>query len=160
MNKGAKFSDCGNYRYQLWRIWDESRPLVQLIGLNPSTANAETDDPTIRRITTLVAQNGYGGFYMTNIFAFISSNPDALLEVDDPQGDNDLWLKATRVLVKDIVLCYGSFKQVEYLVQPQFHHKLFEGALCFGKNKNGSPKHPLYLKSNTKFIPFNSETLK
>jgi hypothetical protein len=78
MKKGAIFSECGKYRYALWRIWDERDPLVMCIGLNPSTANADDDDPTIRNLTTLFKASGFSGFYMTNLFALISSDPDDL----------------------------------------------------------------------------------
>lgn len=154
MNKGAKFSECGKYRYQLWRIWDESKPLVQLIGLNPSTANADNDDSTIRRISSLVAHNGYGGFYMTNLFGWISPSPDDLLSVADAQKDNTKWLFDTTKHVKNIVFCWGNFKQAVKTANAISSVMACGQPLCFGKNKNGSPKHPLYLKSNTKLIPF------
>ncbi len=61
-NNGAIFSECKKYRYLLWRIWDRSKPLVMFIGLNPSIADGETDDPTIRRCKAFVRSWGYGGF--------------------------------------------------------------------------------------------------
>src|SRR5688500_9378076 len=73
MIKGADFSKCRNYRYCLYRFWDFSKPKVMCIGLNPSTANGETDDPTIRDLTRITQHLGYGGFYMMNLFAFVSS---------------------------------------------------------------------------------------
>ena len=66
MKKGAEFSKCGKYRYVLWRIWDESKPIAMCIGLNPSTANHETNDPTIRQLIDRLEYLGYGGFKIKN----------------------------------------------------------------------------------------------
>lgn len=140
MTKGAKFSNCGKYRYALWRIWDESLPFAQCVGLNPSTANAEYDDPTIRRLTALLSAKGYGGLYMTNLFAFISSNPEDLRSCPDPLKDNDRWLKVIYGKCDDIIFCWGTFKTAGYrakVIAPEY-----PSALCFGKTKTGAPKHP------------------
>lgn len=152
MKTSAKFSPCGKYRYYLMRVWDESLPNAMCIGLNPSTANAENNDPTIRRLITLLQNSGYGGFYMTNLFALVSPFPDALRMCPDPVKENDLWLKAAREWCSEVIFCWGNFKQAEYRARRIVAE--YPGALCFGKNTNGSPKHPLYLKSNTNLIPF------
>jgi hypothetical protein len=89
-NSGADFSSCGNYRYSLWRIWDEKLPLAMCIGLNPSTANDNKNDQTISYLIKMLRILGYGGFYMTNLFAWISPNPSDLLTCPDPVGENDL----------------------------------------------------------------------
>ncbi len=70
----AKFSDCGQYRYWLLRAWDESKPEAMCIGLNPSTANSEKDDATIRILCDAMGQLGFGGFYMCNLYALIQSD--------------------------------------------------------------------------------------
>ena len=75
MNKGAEFSPCQKYRYKLWRIWDNTLPLVMFIGLNPSTANEINDDHTVSNVGKIAKSNGYGGFYMMNSFPFISTDP-------------------------------------------------------------------------------------
>lgn len=151
-NEGAMFSNCRNYRYSLWRIWDYSKPIVMLIGLNPSTANEITNDPTIRRLYKLVYNNGYGGFFMMNLFAWISPYPDSLVTVDDPVGENDKWLKVVAGRCHDVCFCWGNFKQATERAE---HIKgMFKSALCFDQNKNGSPKHPLYLPAETKMKIF------
>ena len=66
---GAIISDCGKYRYQLWRKWDPSLPVVLFIMLNPSQADASEDDPTIRRCINYAKSWGYGGIYVGNLFA-------------------------------------------------------------------------------------------
>lgn len=152
MIKGATFSECGKYRYRLWRIWDETGPFAQCVGLNPSTANADEDDPTIRNLTSILKNNGYGGFYMTNLFALISPFPQDLRACPDPLKDNDIHLDQVYGLCQSIVFCWGNFKQAEYRAKKMI--KKYPQALCFGKNANGSPKHPLYLKQTTKLLNF------
>ena len=70
IRRNAELSACGKYRYRLSRIWDDKKPLVLFIMLNPSTADAEQDDPTIRRCIAFAKNWGYGGFMAGNLFAF------------------------------------------------------------------------------------------
>ena len=67
MKKGADISSCERYRYSLWRIWDENKPLIGFVGLNPSTADGEFDDKTISRCIKFCEEWGFGGFYMMNL---------------------------------------------------------------------------------------------
>jgi hypothetical protein len=69
-SKSATISQCGLYRYDLWRRWDSSIPGVAFIGLNPSTADAEKDDPTIRKCVAYAKKWGFGSLCMLNLFAF------------------------------------------------------------------------------------------
>jgi len=156
-NSGAEFSKCGKYRYKLWRIWDEALPKVMCIGLNPSTANAIKPDPTITNLTLMLKKLGYGGFYMMNLFAWISSKPEDLLICQDPLGDNDNKLQEVAALCDGVIVCWGNFKQAEdriKVVLPKYPK-----ALCFGTNKNGTPCHPLAMMyagtvKNPKLIPY------
>lgn len=154
VNKGAKFSECRKYRYALWRLWDFNKPKIMFIGLNPSSANENEDDPTIRRVVRFAKDWGYGGIYMCNLFAIVSPDPKILLSCADPVGDNDNWLMKFEELCKDKLFGWGNFPEAERrarIVAPWF-----PDALCLGKNKNGTPKHPLYIAANTKPIVFNS----
>jgi hypothetical protein len=143
MLRGAKFSGCGNYRYSLWRIWDESKSTAMCIGLNPSTGNHETDDPTIRQLIDRLGFLGYGGFYMCNLYGLISSKPGKLFEVSDSQGDNIEWLQNIGQRVDEVIFCWGSFKRIEYRAKTAI--EMFPNAKCFGRSKNGSPTHPMAL---------------
>src|SRR5690349_20847302 len=78
VGKGADFSECGNYRYRLWRIWDKSLPKAMIIGLNPSKADSEKDDQTISNLRRIMQALGFGGFYMMNCWAYITSKPELL----------------------------------------------------------------------------------
>jgi len=146
---GAIFSDCKKYRYQLWRIWDKSRPLAMFIGLNPSTANESADDPTIRRVKQFASDWGYGGIYMTNLFAFVTPYPEELRKCNDAIKDNDKWLKETSQKCDRIIFAWGSFPEAE---QRAKEVSVMFNAYALGFNKNGSPKHPLYVKSDIKLI--------
>lgn len=141
-NSGAHFSECGKYRYSLWRFWDNSLPKVLCIGLTPSNANAKKNDPTITNLITMLKQLGYGGFYMMNLFAFISSKPADLLTCADPIGTNDNELKIIRGKCKDVIVCWGNFKQATERIKTVL--PMFPDSKCFGVNKNGTPfHHPL-----------------
>jgi hypothetical protein len=150
---GAAFSEDGKHRYALWRIWDESKPLVMFIGLNPSTANHKTNDPTIESVIRISKYNGYGGFYMMNCWSFIATEPKYL---DTKSGliENDEWLTKIAGICKDVVFAWGNFQIVRGHLKDSMFKKLFPNALCICKNKNGSPGHPLFKKGDTKFIKY------
>jgi hypothetical protein len=154
MKAGAKFSDDRQYRYALWRIWDESKPLIMFIGLNPSTAaeGTESDDNTIKKVTKVAANNGYGGFYMMNLFAVISTDPDLLLTHPDPLGGNNDALLFYRESCSNVCFCWGAFKQAK--VRAEQVKRMFSNALCFKKTKSGAPWHPLYCLDKTVLIEY------
>lgn len=141
LNAGADFSECGRYRYKLWRIWDENLPLAMCIGLNPSTANATKTDPTITNLIKMLKLLGYGGFYMMNLFAWISSKPNDLLTCNDAIGDNDKKLKEVAAICDEVIVCWGNFKQADERIKEVL--PMFPDAKCFGVTNSGKPFHPL-----------------
>lgn len=152
-NFGAIFNENRKHRYVLWRIWNVQLPKLMFIGLNPSTANEFIGDNTIRKLNKITMYNGFGGYYMTNLFAIISSDPKILKTCTDPIGDNDFYLKQTSKQCEKIIFCWGNFKEAnERSVEVM---QMFNDAYCLIQNKNGTPKHPLYCKDQTKIIPFN-----
>ena len=78
MIKSAEISPCGLYRYSLTRKWEAWKGTVNFIMLNPSTADAQEDDPTIRRCIGFAKAWGYGGIVVTNLFAYRATNPKEL----------------------------------------------------------------------------------
>ena len=150
---GAIFSECGKYRYVLWRVWDETKAKVMFIGLNPSTANADKNDNTITKVIKVARNNGFGGMYMLNLFAIISPYPEILTTNIDRQGENDAYLKKYFELSDAIVCCWGNFKEARKRAN-EVRIMTNRSLLCFTQNKNFTPKHPLYCKDDTKFIPF------
>lgn len=150
---GAKLSADRKHRFYLYRIWNKELPYIKYIGLNPSTANEKNDDATIRRLIKFSDQFGFGGFYMFNLFTIVSPDPVVLHKhVDDFNYNLDTIFEFGRGM--EVVFCWGNF---ETYGRDKELIKLFPGAKTFGLNKNGSPKHPLYLKSDTKLIDFNSK---
>lgn len=144
---GAEFSECRKYRYALWRIWNKEKPLVMFIGLNPSTANEITDDATIRRVTRFALKWGYGGFYMMNLFAYVTAYPEELAAAENPLGDNDKWLKEIGEKCEQVIFAWGAFDIAQERCKEVI--KMFPGAKALIINKDGSPRHPLYVKANT-----------
>lgn len=150
MKRGAIFSRCMRYRYRLWRIWDEKRPAVLFIMLNPSTATAEHDDPTTRRCMDFARRWGFGGVYIGNLFAYRSTALRPMLDVADPYGpdDNNAHVLAMHDLAGDTICAWGAYG----LKRPsnaltELHP---EDLAHLGLTKWGAPKHPLYLPANSK----------
>ena len=148
---GATLSKCRKYRYVLWRIWDKSLPTIMFIGLNPSTANETQNDPTILKCIQYCKRWDFGGFYITNLFAYRSSSPDILKKSKKPIGSkNDYWVLKTAKSSEKIVACWGEhgdFKDRDKALKKQF-----DRLYCLKVNKSGQPAHPLYLKSSLNFI--------
>lgn len=149
---GANFSRCRRYRYTLWRRWDSSRPLVMIIGLNPSTADARQNDPTIRRCIGFARDWGYGGLVVTNLFAFRATYPADLKATSDPVGPrNDVWLRRMAGQVEMIVAAWGNdgtWLNRGVRVRQMLARRLF----CLRLNAAGQPAHPLYLPAGLKPI--------
>lgn len=157
----AVISECGNYRYVLERRWASERAL-DIIMLNPSTADADVDDPTIRRCISFAKREGFGGIKVMNLFAYRATSPADMLAQASPYGpDNDRYL--TEMLVaaaraKAPVLAawgahgvHGTAKRVQTLAK---HY----GAqlVCLGKTNGGHPRHPLYVRGDQPFVPLAS----
>lgn len=140
---GAAFSECRQYRYALWRVWNPDVPLVMFIGLNPSTANETKPDPTIRRVMNFACTWGYGGVVMMNLFAIVSSKPSILTEHSDPVRKNDLWLPAIAARCDKVVFAWGAFKQAKTRTDQVI--AMFPDAYCLKKTQDGSPWHPLFV---------------
>ena len=157
MGRHAGFSPCGRHRDWLLRRWGPpglAQDVIVFIGLNPSTANAKTDDPTIRRLIRFAQRDGYTKLEMLNLFTLISPDPKVLVGNPDAIGSANRRLVAYSQLNLPVVFCWGAFPEAKH--QASIATALFPNALCFGKTKDGHPKHPLYLKADTPLIPFQS----
>jgi hypothetical protein len=146
----AIFSDDRRYRYTLHRDIPDSLPsgkLVMFIGLNPSTADEFQDDPTIRRCINFGRDWGYSRFVMTNLFAYRATNPDYMVQADDPIGpDNDKHLIETALFADLIVAAWGawgSFRNRDADVLAMLHNVHY-----LDLTRKGQPRHPLYLPGN------------
>jgi hypothetical protein len=117
------------------------------LGLNPSTATATTDDPTIRRCIGFARDWGFGSLVMANLFAYRSSDPVVLSRVSDPIGPrNNWWLSFHRNRVQRVIAAWGIHGAL--LSRDADVMESFPELHCLGVTKNGHPKHPLYLPAN------------
>ena len=160
MDSGAILSPCGKYRYKLWRRWDESLPPAVYIMLNPSTADAFTDDPTITRCIARAMNHlpvRAGGIVVVNLFAYRETDSSLLPQlhragVDLLGPDNDYWLMDA-VKGAAITICAwgkcGVLGERAGIVRSKLRqagHVVH--ALRIGKN--GQPEHPLYIGYDVK----------
>ncbi|MCJ8299621.1 MAG: DUF1643 domain-containing protein [Pseudomonadales bacterium] len=153
MKSAAEFSACRKYRYVLWRTWDETLPLVMIIGLNPSTADAVNNDPTITRCINFAKTWGYGGLCMTNLFAYRATDPQVMKAQTEPIGvDNDFWLKKLAKDADKVIAAWGN--NGSYLNRSASVSNMFSNLYCIGVNKSGEPEHPLYIKADRRPIRF------
>jgi hypothetical protein len=108
IKKSAEISPDGMYRYSLERTWDQGKPTVLFICLNPSTADAVEDDATVRRMVSFARQFGGGRLLVGNLFAFRSKNRNDLLKADDPVGpENDKYLDKLIKSADIVVAAWG-----------------------------------------------------
>ena len=149
MIREAKFCEAKKNRYFLKREWDSSKGLLLYIMLNPSMADDKNDDPTIRRLINFTKKFNYGGFLVGNIFTKITPNSK---EVDKSRGMTNKNFKEVLKLINKVdQIVYAWGNSVE---EPQLLKELILSPKCFGKNLNGTPKHPLYLPKNSKLIDY------
>lgn len=153
--RNAMISDCGRYRYALSVLWDAGLEPCMFVMLNPSTADAFVDDPTLRRCKAFARGWGKGGVLIGNLFAFRATNPADLYDAPDPVGPaNDaalLWMaKAARLRV----YAWGAWPdaagragQVKALLADRAPRHL-------GLTATGAPRHPLYLPKDTELQSF------
>lgn len=142
------------YRYTLWRIWDDSLPYVQFIGLNPSTADEHKDDPTIRRCVGFARSWGYGAICMTNLFAWRDTKPEHMKKAIDPIGpENDSWLVAAAQEAGLKIAAWGNHGA--FLDRAQAVCGLIGDLHALTINKaTGEPGHPLYVPSDVKVFKY------
>ena len=150
---GAEFSADKIYRYALYRIWDNHKPKIMFVGLNPSTADESVDDPTIRRCVRYAADWGYGKMVMTNLFAFRATAPKVMMAHRAPicpEGEprqNDIWLQRLAQGADLIIAAWGNHgghMNRDLTVLP-----FLPNVMCLGLTNRGKPKHPLYLRLTT-----------
>jgi len=147
----ALISPCGNYRYALMRYWDQALPPLMWVMLNPSTADGEQDDATIKACIAIAKNLGYGGINVCNLFAWRSTDRSVLKKVEDPIGpDNDGWLKL-HAAISDMVLCGWGTDGALYSRASMVKTLLWDKDLyCMQRTKDGHPQHPLYVKRDKK----------
>lgn len=173
MKRSAVISPCGRYRYELWRDWRgeqeaqlglgplelegwrlaHAQQFALFVLLNPSTADAEHDDPTTRKCVSYARRWGYGAACLANAFAFRATDPSELYEVADPVGpENDGHLEALGAAAGIVVAGWGRPGRLQrrdervLALLPRPVH-------CLAQNTDGTPAHPLYLPGGAEPVP-------
>jgi hypothetical protein len=153
----AVYSDCEKYRYSLDRVWDTTAKRVMFVMLNPSKATEVQNDPTVERCERRARALGYGGFCVTNIFAWRATDPRDMRAAVDPVGpENDDVLLRNTDWADHIIAAWGTHGAhldrgiaVASMLRQQ-PKALFH----LGLSKAGHPKHPLYLPYSQHPIPW------
>lgn len=148
---GAEFSRCRKYRYTLWRRWDFESELNQcmFIGLNPSTADETNNDPTVRRCIRFAKDWGFTGLLMMNAYGFRATDPKVMKAEPKPVGPgNDKAFARWGPKVGLIIAAWGTHCTEDR--EQNICNVLNRQVNCLGRTKAGRPKHPLYLRADTK----------
>lgn len=151
----AVISPCGLYRYRLDRRWAQG-PTCGFIMLNPSTADGEKDDPTIRRCIGFAKREGCGALVVVNLFPFRATKPADLWAVNYPDRfgpDSDRHLQdALRIIDGPLIAAWGADGNASEACEGW---RIYEGhrLVCLGKTKDGSPRHPLYVRADQPLVP-------
>lgn len=154
----ATFSRCKAYRYTLRRRWQQGGRTALFVLLNPSTADAVQDDPTVRRCAGFAHAWGYAGYAVANIFALRSTDPAALYRHARPVGErNDAAIRELAGEASLIVCAWGNHG--EHLSRGRDVADMLrrDGRSLHCLRMNGSanhPAHPLYLPSACKPLPW------
>lgn len=154
MKSDALLSPCGRYRYWLTREWGDG-DRVCWVMLNPSTADASQDDPTIRRCIGFSKAWGYGSLIVVNLWAARATDPKELLTLGDPVGpDNSAAMHFAIGGSSLAVVAWGTFAA---RMAARGHMRLWPEAsaveshvpvVCLGRTKDGHPRHPLYVRGD------------
>jgi hypothetical protein len=149
-----RFSHCGDYRYVLRKKWGDGPTLVAIM-LNPSTAFADADDPTVRRVVLRAMDLGYGSLVVLNAYAYRATNPRELRETADPVGpDNNKLIEENVKDAAAVLIAWGNRgapRAPEILsILAQADVPVYRLGRPTGK---GNPRHPLYLSKQTGLEP-------
>lgn len=154
VRKSAVLTDDGVYRYRLERVWNEQRVQLGWCMLNPSTADAEVDDMTIKKCMKYARRWGFGGIVVVNLFAFRSRHPDVLTSMDpiDATGPENYQHVSDVVGAYDTVAAWGAHKMVHQSAVrravgtwSRATSQMHAPVLALRTTLSGEPCHPLYL---------------
>lgn len=161
MKGGAYFDSTEVYRYSLWRCWDAASPRLLFIMLNPSTADAQINDPTIRCCIQFAQAWGYGSLEVVNLFAFRTPYPQKLREVANPVGIAcDRHILAAAGQADRIVAAWGNWGRLYNRDQAVLQLLSSSEIYCLGCNQSGQPRHPLYLKRTLQPLLYSKHPLR
>lgn len=161
LTRSATFSACGEYRYDLTRHLASGEGTCVFVMLNPSTADAYAEDPTVTRCLNFARDWGYGSVRVLNIFALRSTDPQGLRQCIDPVGPlNDDFIRkyAAPAKADRVVVAWGTHgayleRGARALAILREVRGDVDGLVALSWTKDGHPGHPLYLKSTSEPLP-------
>jgi hypothetical protein len=144
MHRGAVLSPCRRYRYALTRRWGQGDAVLWVM-LNPSTADAEHDDATLRRITAYSRAWGHGALTAVNLYAYRAAKPREMFAAADPVGpDNDAHLTRAAAGHARIVAAWGAHARPDRIAAVLALPGM-GSVTALALTASGQPRHPLYL---------------
>jgi hypothetical protein len=156
---GARFSPSGRYRYTLSRELGAGHGVVAFLMLNPSTATETENDPTIRRCIGFARAWGYRRLEVLNLFALRSTDPAGLLEVEPVGPENDAAIAEIARAADRVVCAWGTHSGGVHKLLVDRERRVLEllsgvPLSCLATAQDGRPRHPLYLRSDLKPVPW------
>lgn len=153
----AVFNTGRTHRYLLTRLWDLSRPPAVFVMLNPSTAGALHDDPTVTRCVSFARREQAGGLAIVNLFTRCATDPTQLKTDSNPIGAYaDSFIDHTAATSPLVIAAWGAHGTLHGRGE-QVANRLWQrgtGLRCFGTTASGQPLHPLYLRADTPLVPY------
>jgi hypothetical protein len=147
MKRTAVISPCGRYRYALTRRWGRGSA-VTWVMLNPSTADAERDDPTLRRVTAFSRAWGFSALSVVNLYAYRATDPRDLFTAADPVGpDNDAHVLRATAESTRTVAAWGAHARPDRIASVLTLLGI-RGLTALALTASGQPRHPLYLRAD------------
>lgn len=156
MIKTATISPCGTFRYRLVRRWGDGKPLL-FVMLNPSTADAEVDDATIRRCVKFAQAHRFNALEVVNLYAYRATKPADLKRAHYPAGpDNDAHIIDAAQDAGQVCIAWGA--NVAGLSRPEYVMNRLRAVgvslYCLRITRSGYPQHPLMLPADCRLFPF------
>ena len=152
----ALFSSCGRYRHWLSRKWgEEDAPYALWIGMNPSTAEADIDDPTICREVGHTRRMGLTSYYKCNVMDYRATAPRSLLMPGvEPRSPHNLaHIVMLACAAERVILAYGVLhRRLRHYTDEMISSLGSMPLWCMGMTADGSPRHPLYLRGDTELL--------
>ena len=154
---GAYLCDDLKYRYRLWRQWDAIGKTCLFVMLNPSTADSENDDPTIRRCVGFAKSMGCTRLEVVNLFAYRTKSPKVLKSVtDDPVGPENREAIELAAYRAALIICawgaHGNYLGQDAIVC-EWLRTASDRTFALGFTASGQPRHPLYAPKAAQLLP-------
>lgn len=162
MIKTATISKCGKFRYTLGRRWGSGQRLLAYVMFNPSTADSDNDDATIRRCIRFAQAHDFDALEVVNLFAYRARDPKDLRAAGYPIGpENDAHIRHIASISNEVCLAWGALAaglERPQIVLPMLR-RVGTPISCLRITRSGNPQHPLMLSSKCVLQPFTADAI-